>query len=92
MKKEEIIKQIISSHQNNIINNKQIGEKNMTNNKTTMEETEVWVSRTKSGKGFIIAVEKGTPPGTVFVGSIANLRKMIEGEHKGVKLSKFTQE
>jgi len=57
-----------------------------------MEETDVWVSRTKSGKGFIIALDKGATPGTVFVGSIANLEKMVKGEHKGVKLSKFTKE
>ena len=64
----------------------------MTNEKTAMEETNVWVSRTKSGKGFIIVMDEYVKAGTVFVGSIANLEKMVDGEHKGVKLSKFTQE
>ncbi len=64
----------------------------MTNEKTTMEETNVWISRTKSGKGFIIVCDEYVKAGTVFVGSIANLEKMARNEHKGVKLSKFTQE
>lgn len=91
--KEEIVNQIISLYKNKNINNISRSKKIMTNNnKTTMEETDVWVSRTKSGKGFIIAMDKGTSPGTVYVGSITNLEKMVKGIHKGVKLSKFVNE
>ena len=91
--KESIVKQIILSHNNKNKYKLNRSKKIMTNeNKTTMEETNVWISRTKSGKGFIITMEQGATPGTTFVGSIANLEKMIKGEHKGVKLSKFVKE
>ena len=90
--KPEIIKQIISDYNHNEKLNKTHGVKNMTYNKNKNknednEEPAAWISQTKSGKGFVIVLEDGTPKDTVFVGAISMIEKFVDGKIKGVPLS-----
>lgn len=93
--KSEIIKQIISDYNYNEKINKPHGAKiNMTynrnnkeNNNENNEEPAAWISRTKSGKGFVIVLEEGTPKNTVFVGSLSLMDKFIDEKILGVPLS-----
>lgn len=91
--KSEIIKQIVSDYNYNEKINKPHGAKiNMTynknkNNTENNDEPAAWISRTKSGNGFVIVLEEGTPKNTVFVGSISLMDKFINEKIKGVPLS-----
>ena len=93
--KPEIIKQIISDYDNNEQQNKQHGVKiNMSYNnskkveaKEQNDEPAAWISATKSGKGFVIVLEEGTPKDTVFVGSKYHMGRFVNGEIKGIPLT-----
>ena len=49
---------------------------------TELKDSEVWINKSKSGKGFTIKVGDD-----FYVGSVESLQKFINGEVKGVNLS-----
>jgi len=48
-----------------------------------LKETDIWISPSKSGNGFTIRL----PDGQVLVGSMESLRRLVDGEILGIKLS-----
>ena len=51
-----------------------------------IKDTETWISHTKSGKGFIIVLDKDLKTGDCLTGSIQGLNNFVSGDYKGLKL------
>ena len=47
-----------------------------------LKDVDVWLGLSKSGKGFSVRIEND-----YYIGSVANLNAVLNGEKKGVKLS-----
>jgi len=47
-----------------------------------LKEVDVWLNPSKSGKGFSVRIE-----GKYYVGAISTLKRVLNGEIKGMKLS-----
>lgn len=54
-----------------------------------IEDTETWISHTKTGKGFIIVIDKDVKSGDCLTGSIEGLGNFTSGKYKGLKLGKL---
>ncbi len=48
-----------------------------------LENVDVWIRLSKSGKGFSVKVED-----TYYVGAVSNFNRVVSGEIKGMQLSK----
>lgn len=48
-----------------------------------LEDSDVWINRSRSGKGFNIEVD-----GELYIGAMQQLQEFVEGERDGVNLSK----
>ena len=60
--------------------------------KTTIEPSQNWVNKTKSGKGFIIHVKEDIPAGSILLGSIVALEEFVAGERTGINLGQLIEE
>ena len=63
----------------------------MTDNQK-IEDTKTWISHTKSGKGFIIVLDKDLRAGDCLTGSIDGLDNFVSNNYKGLKLGKLITE
>ena len=54
-----------------------------------INDTNTWISHTKSGKGFIIVLDENLKAGDCLTGSIKGLTSFISGEYKGLRLGKL---
>lgn len=52
-----------------------------------LENSNVWINRSKSEKGFYIRFK-----GEMYTGAISTLKKFVDGEIDGVSLSKIVNE
>lgn len=52
------------------------------NGETNFQPSDVWINRSKSGKGFTMKVED-----TLYTGAISQLEKFVNGDIEGVNLS-----
>ena len=53
---------------------------------TTIESSDIWINKTRSGNGFIIVTKSPIPEGTVLLGGLNSLEEFIEGKRTGVNL------
>lgn len=69
---------------NNLYKKGDYGKPKMTDEQTETElkDSDVWINRSKSGKGFTIKVGED-----FYVGSIESMEKFIKEEVKGINLS-----
>ena len=69
-----------------MVKNNETTEKQNEQHKTTIQDTDTWISRTKSGNGFIIVLDDNMESGDCLTGSIEGLEKFLKGSYKGIKL------
>ena len=52
----------------------------------TIEPTETWMNKTRSGNGFMIFVKNDFKKGDMLFGGIAALQEFIDGDRNGINL------
>lgn len=52
----------------------------------SIEPTNTWMNKTKSGKGFIIVVKDDFKTGDMLFGGVAALQEFIDGDRNGINL------
>lgn len=59
---------------------------------SSIEPTNTWINKTKSGKGFIIHIKDDFKSGDILLGGMASLIEFVEEERNGINLGIIVQE
>ena len=58
---------------------------------TTIEPSQTWINKTRSGKGFIIHIKDDFKKEDVLLGSLNALQEFVDGDRNGINLGILTE-